>query len=291
MPSGVYTRTKPVWNKGLTKETDKRIADAEIKRHQTVIDKYGVANVLQSKDVLDSIYDDRHSGKLAQKASKTKELRYGDSHYNNMEKNQQTKLDRYGDINYNNIEKYKETSLLKYGTEHPNQSKQQKDKIRNSRIKNHSQEKANQTILAKYGSMNEYYTETAFKRYETMRKNGTLGNKETQPEKELYCKLCQEYQEENVIKQYYDKERYPFKCDFYIISEDKFIELNGFWTHGPHAFDKNNPEDIKFLADLENENSAWSRAVIYTWTDLDVRKLETAKKNNLNYEVIYWYNR
>lgn len=291
MPSGVYKRTKPVWNKGLTKETDKRIADAELKKQQTILKKYGVKSVFQSKEVLDKIADDRHSGKLAQKAAKTKELRYGDSGYNNMEKNHQTKLDRYGDVNYNNPEKYKQTSLQKYGTEHPNQSEKQKEKIRNSRIANHSQEKANQTILAKYGSMEKYYNETAFKRYETMRKNGTLGNKETIPEKELYSKLCQEYGEENVIKQYYDKERYPFKCDFYIIPEDKFIELNGFWTHGPHPFDKNNPDDIKLLADLEDENSAWSKAVIYTWTDLDPRKVQTARKNNLNYEVIYWYNK
>jgi len=27
--------------------------------------------------------------------------------------------------------------------------------------------------------------------------------------------------------------------------------------------------------------------MIYTWTDLDVRKLETFKKNNLNYKIFY----
>ena len=75
------------------------------------------------------------------------------------------------------------------------------------------------------------------------------------------------------------------------IPEDKFIELNGFWTHRPHPLDKKNPEDIKLLVDLEDENSAWSKAVIYTWTDLDPRKVKTARKNNLNYEVIYWYNK
>jgi hypothetical protein len=67
--------------------------------------------------------------------------------------------------------------------------------------------------------------------------------------------------------------------------------LNGFWTHGTHPFDETNEEDLKFAAELETRDSEWSRIFLYTWTDLDVRKLETAKKNNLNYKVIYWYNR
>ena len=138
--------------------------------------------------------------------------------------------------------------------------------------------------------MTSYYNMVNCKRYETMRKNGTLGSRETKPEKEMYQKLCQEYGEDNVIKQYYDKERYPFRCDFYIIPEDKFIELHGFWTHGPHPFNKNDPKDQELLLQLEDEQTEWSRAIIYTWTDLDVRKLETAKQNNLNYEAIYWYN-
>ena len=33
---------------------------------------------------------------------------------------------------------------------------------------------------------------------------------------------------------------YPFACDFYIVSEDKFIEFQGHWTHGKKPF---NPEE------------------------------------------------
>lgn len=290
MPRGVYVRTKPVWNKGLTKETDSRIADAELKKQQTVKDRYGVSNVFQSKEVLDKLSDDRHSGKFAQKAMDTKEQRYGDRNYNNMEKNLATKLDRYGDTTYNNQAQHIQTCLDRYGVEHHNQTDEAKKKISGTRIREKSQEKAKQTIIAKYGDMTSYYNMINCKRYETMRKNGTLGSRETKPEKEMYQKLCQEYGEDNVIKQYYDKERYPFRCDFYVIPEDKFIELHGFWTHGPHPFNKNDPKDQELLLQLEDEQTDWSRAIIYTWADLDVRKLETARRNNLNYEAIYWYN-
>ena len=290
MPSGVYKRTKSAWNKGLTKETDERVAKNIEHTKQTVLNRYGTTSVLQSKKVLDKISDDRHSGKLAQKAQETKELRYGDKNYNNMIKNKATKLVNHGDENYNNQEKHAETCMNRYGVYHHNKNPEISNKISQTRINDHVQEKAKQTIIAKYSNLENYYSITSCKRYETMRKNGTLGNKETQPERELYRKLCDQYGIENVIKQYMDKDRYPFKCDFYIKSEDRFIELHGFWTHGPHPFNRNDPKDQELLLQLESKQTPWSKAVIYTWTDLDVRKLETAKKNNLNYEAIYWYN-
>lgn len=279
------------WNKGLTKETDSRIAKAELKKKQTVLQKYGVSNVFQSKEVIDKLSEDRHSGKLAQKAAETKEARYGDPHYNNMSKTKQTKLKNYGDANYNNVEKFKATCITKYGVSHPSSTPEGRTKISNARLANNSQAKALITITKKYGSLQNYYDEVALKSYNTRKKNKTLGSVESGPERQLYNELCEKYGSENVIKQYYDKERYPFKCDFYIISEDKFIELNGFWTHNDHPFDKNNPADIEYLEKLKSENTDWSKSVIYTWTNLDVRKLETAKKNNLNFEMIYWYNR
>lgn len=290
MPSGVYKRTKPAWNKGLTKETDQRVAKNAEHTKQTVLDRYGTTTVLQSKQVLDNISDARHSGDIAKKAMDTKELRYEDRNYNNITKGKETKLLNHGDENYNNQDQRKATCLAKYGVEHHNKNSEIRKKISDTRIRERSQEKANQTIIAKYGDMETYYNIVARKRYETMRKNGTLGFIESKPEKELYSKLCAQYGEENIIKQYFDKDRYPFKCDFYIIPEDKFIELNGFFTHGPHPYDANNPEDQELLLELEAEQTKWSEQIIYVWTNLDVRKLETAKKNNLNFEAIYWYN-
>ena len=93
-----------------------------------------------------------------------------------------------------------------------------------------------------------------------------------------------------IIKQYFDKEQYPFRCDFYIKSEDLFIEVHGNWTHGGRPFDPQDIECQKQLAEWEEKakTSNYYKNAIYTWTDLDVRKVETAKQNNLNFEVIYY---
>ena len=137
-----------------------------------------------------------------------------------------------------------------------------------------------------------HWTADAFaKRYETQMKNGTLGkNVETKAEQEYYEYLKTLYSEDDIIKQYFDKERYPFRCDFYIKSEDLFIEVHGNWTHGGRPFDPQDIECQKQLAEWEEKakTSNYYKNAIYTWTDLDVRKVKTAKQNNLNFEVIYY---
>ena len=111
----------------------------------------------------------------------------------------------------------------------------------------------------------------------------------SKPEENLYKELCLKYGEENVIRQYYDAERYPYSCDFYIKTEDLFIELNATWTHGGkpyNAEDKECQEQLK-LWEEKAKTSDFYRNAIYTWTDLDVRKQTCAKRNNLNYKIIY----
>lgn len=124
------------------------------------------------------------------------------------------------------------------------------------------------------------------KEIETKRKNGTLNS--SKPEEELYLELCNLYGEEMVIRQY-KEDRYPFFCDFYIKSEDLFIELNKCWTHGPHPFDCNSKEDLELLKKWEAKSvtSKFYSTAIYVWTELDVRKQNIAKMNGLNYKVIY----
>lgn len=107
---------------------------------------------------------------------------------------------------------------------------------------------------------------------------------------EDFCKkyLCNKYGEYDIVYQYSDT-RYPFACDFYIKSQDLFVELNLTWTHGNHAFNPTNEEDILLLERWKKkaETSKYYQNAIYTWTDLDVRKLNTFIKNNLNYKIIY----
>lgn len=108
------------------------------------------------------------------------------------------------------------------------------------------------------------------------------------PEDEYYFQLIIEYGEENVFRQYTDK-RYPFNCDFYIKSEDLFIELNYHWTHGKHPFDANSQEDQNKLQIWTEraKNSAYYKGAIEVWTVRDPLKLAYFKKNNLNYKILY----
>ena len=64
------------------------------------------------------------------------------------------------------------------------------------------------------------------KEYETKKKHNSCVKSAL--EDTYYNKLCSMYPNNTVIRQYFDKERYPFKCDFYIKEKDLFIELNGY---------------------------------------------------------------
>ena len=120
---------------------------------------------------------------------------------------------------------------------------------------------------------------------QTMHTNGTC--KSSSAEDRLYDKLCSIYGCVNVIRHYGDDERYPFECDFYVITEDLFIELNKHPSHGTHPFDINNEEDALLFEKLSNKNDKWSKMILDVWANRDVIKLNTALKNNLNYIVIY----
>lgn len=100
-------------------------------------------------------------------------------------------------------------------------------------------------------------------------------------EKYLYSKQY-EY-----IRQYKDKNRYPFLCDFYIPYYDLYIEIQGFWTHGKHPFDKNNSEDINLLNYWHTKNTPQYNKAIYNWSQRDVLKRNVAKEHNLNYLEIF----
>lgn len=235
--------------------------------------------------------------------------RYGDPNYNNMSKNLQTKFDRYGNSNYNNQEKHKQTCLERYCVEHHNQNDVIADKIRQSKLDPKTQEKYEQTMLSKYGFSNpnlvpeirEKYTQTLLKNYgvtnplknkdiwnkhfDTMKKNNSFNK--SQFEEDYYQLLLQKYSEDDIVRQYNSDSRYPFNCDFYIKSEDKFIELNIHPSHGDHPFNPDDEMDQKLLEQLRSDNTDWSNMIIDVWSNRDYIKRQTAIKNNLNYQVIY----
>lgn len=200
---------------------------------------------------------------------------------------------RFGKLKHSESHKIKISNALKNyvkTTEHcANLSK--------SHLTDSYKTKITQTCLERYGVKNPFQAdfvkekcntpEAVEKRFNTMKQNGTIGNK-SKAEDLFYRALCDKYGYDNVERQYKD-ERYPFACDFYIKSEDKFIEFNKHWTHGEMPFNLTNQECITKLNKWKerSKTSKYFETAIDVWTNRDVKKLEIAKLNNLNYEVIY----
>lgn len=71
--------------------------------------------------------------------------------------------------------------------------------------------------------------------------------------------------------------RYPFFCDFYIPSEDLFIELNAHPSHGRLPI-----SELTF-----DEYSKYPQKWVDVFARRDVEKQNTAKNNGINYIMIY----
>ena len=84
----------------------------------------------------------------------------------------------------------------------------------------------------------------------------------------------------------YSSTEYPYLCDFYIPKKNLYIEVNIFWTHG-HHWVSNKKEDKQIIETWKSKNNKFYDNAIYTWTDLDVRKRKIARKNKLNYVVLW----
>lgn len=223
------------------------------------------------------------------------------------EKRKQTCLKKYGVENVHQSQsikkKCKQTCLEKYGVDNPAKSEiiKEKTKATNKKLwpdasNYHNLKQAQQTIIEKFGNMENFYQwrysnmdwkSTINKQIATKQKNHSFNF--SQPEEDLYKELCAQYGIDNVKRNYKDESRYPFLCDFYIVSEDLFIELNRHWTHGGHTFNKTNPDDIQKLKEWEEKakSSKYMEYAIYNWTVRDPLKLQVAKKNNLNYKIIW----
>lgn len=243
---------------------------------KTCLQKYGVDNYAKTKECKEKIY--------------------------------QTCLEKYGIKSYNNVEKAKRTCLKKYGVNHYSKTKKFKDQLnekldiikekrRETFLKHFGKECYFQTDLFKnnrkafylknYG-VDEYFKTQEFKDKEYVTKQINNSFNKSSKEDQVYKLLLTIFDKNNIIRQYKSK-LYPFACDFYIKSLDLYIEYNGHWTHGNDSFDKNNLEHQRILEKWKrkSEKSKFYKNAIYVWTDLDVRKLETFKKNNLNYKI-FW---
>lgn len=186
--------------------------------------------------------------------------------------------------------------------ERDNCSKRMKNLWQNEEYRKNQSEKINKSHKDIYIKHPEYKTKLSISNTQTwskykeqilLKQNNTKRENKSfntsQPEEEYYEELCKEYGSENVKRQYYDAERYPYNCDFYIPSEDLFIELNKHWSHGGHFFDCDNKNDLQQLEEWEEKakNSLYYKKAIYVWTKSDIAKRQIAKNNNLNILFVY----
>lgn len=193
----------------------------------------------------------------------------------------------YGDEEIFRTEHFKKVTarnnIKKFGKKSYSQTDEYKNLFKDKEWVERRENKKSETVEARYGcKYTSQVKEFKDKRLNTLRKNKTFNT--SMPEQRCYELLKSRFTD--TINHYKD-ERYPFECDLYIPSKDLFIELNFFWTHYKEPFDKNNQEHLKRLDILKSKNTKFYRNAIYTWTDLDVRKLKTFIDNKLNYKIFY----
>lgn len=230
-------------------------------------------------------FTDEERVSFVSKVRATKQERYGDANYNNVEQNKKTKLIRYGQETYNNREKSKNSCMERYGVSNPSKSPDVRVKISNA-LQGHYTSESTKKKISDACIGRPVTQETVEKGNATKRRNKSFNT--SKAEENLYLQLCEEYGVQDVERNYSDS-RYPFKCDFYIKSIDLFIELNRHWTHGKHPYNSDSANDQKILLEWKEKAkySKFYQQAIYVWTVLDVHKIQVAKENNLNYKLIY----
>lgn len=255
--------------------------EVQAKSKQTVLEKYNVDNVMQNDSIKEKVKCTMLQRYGVEYAPQNKEIQ---------EKSKATCQQKYG-VDYpaqvpEVRQKAEQTNLERYGYAHPGQVEEFKQKIIESLKSEKARTKAKQTSLLHYGV--EHPTQSKIvqdKVNKTKKVNKTFNT--SGPEEKYYRYLCKKYGAEEVLRQYKDN-RYPFNCDFYIKSEDLFIELNISWTHGGKLFEGNAADLLKLATWKERaKHSNYYKTAIEVWTQRDVQKYKIAKENNLNYKIYY----
>ena len=244
---------------------------------KSCIDKYGFDNPMKNKNVIDKGKETCKNKYGVVRASLLKEYQ---------DKVKETNMKRYGvEVPLQNKEinkKWHETCYVNFGTYSP---------LANKEIYNKTEE----TTYKKYGVYCVFnrkenrekllLEKTKQKRYETLRRNHTFNTSKI--EETIYEKLIDIYGKNDILREYKDKDRYPYRCDFYIKSLDLFIEVQGYYTHGKEPY---NPNSIKhqILVQKYKEKYGPNCQAITIWTIKDVEKRNKAKENNLKYLEIFY---
>ena len=268
---------------------------------QTCLEKYGVDSPLKSE-------------KIRNKGKQTCLEKYGVDNpaklEENKEKVKQTCLKKYGTISTTQCkeirDKIKQSCLKKYGVDNPAKLEENKEKVKQTCLKKYGglapicdpniKNQIKQTCLEKYGvdnygkSLKHKINMSAIMssdemqehRYNVMTKNHSFNT--SKPEEELYLYIKEKFP--SVKRQYKDKLRYPYNCDFYIPELDYFIELQGYYTHNTHPYNSNSILD-QVLVERYKERYGPKCQAITIWTLKDPEKRECAKRNHLNFKEIW----
>lgn len=194
-------------------------------------------------------------------------------------------------------EKYKDKLLKEKGYSNYFQSNEFKSKRKKSLIEHYGttnlfsipeiKNKIENTCLRKYGVKNVLLSEKCIKSKDNYYKN-YAGKISSKPENITYELLKKKF---NDVKRNYKSKEYPWKCDFYIPSKNMYIECQYSQYHMQKQFDfvtdqiKLNElkQKSEIRKSITGKKISQYDKMIYTWTDLDVRKRNKAKENNLNF--------
>lgn len=271
------TRGYKVYCSQACKNSDKGKLLFNQKLQNTCFKKYGVYNPFQDEKVKQKIketclqkYGYEHACQSEQVKQKT--LATCLEHYNCPVSSQNREVKR----------KLIDTNIKRYGVPYTFMSDIQKQKSKG-------------TCLQKYGY--EYVLQVPFireKGYLTMKQNGNFVTSKLE-------RCLMDYMDKNgiIYKRQYKSELYPFKCDFYLVEYDLYIEIQGHWHHG---YNNKTKEYVKYGEDIQKTSELmklWKQKAIYSqsykdaievWSKRDVIKREIAQKNNLNYVEIFTNN-
>jgi hypothetical protein len=172
-----------------------------------------------------------------------------------------------------------------------------------SNCNNKSQEKINQQLKTwslktsdEMTDMVEKMKSTKLERYGFSGYNNIKQIQKTKHKNDTYGKsliekkLIQWFNDNNYkFKYQYNRPEYPFNCDFYLPDFDLRIEIQGYFTHGFHPFNKDNQEDINLVEKWKKLSLTKPQygVAVKTWIVIDPLKREIVKENNLNFLEIF----
>lgn len=245
-----------------SKECRKELREQNKKK--TNLEKYGVENQFQRKEIIEYL----SSKEIRNKFKLSLEKKYGK-----------------GITNPSQIpeakEKRKQTFQNKYGVDNAGQIPEVKEKVIETSLKHFGCKYYFQTNECRNLRKSPESLEREFK---TKKANGTLGV--SKAEYDIFDMLKEKFPK--AIHQYRSAE-YPFNCDFYIPELNLYIEYQGFWTHHTHPYNPKSRLDQQLVKHWKESiyRSKMYEDAINTWTVRDPLKRKITKINSLNW-IEFW---